>query len=203
VFKHIQLIIFKYSTIAVRDEDAIADFVVRKIQRGQHDAAVVSPVTLIAATLLFGRVTGGITMGKINKHVSWLGEEIAEKGISIDWQPDEDVGTIVAYSLNLLDARNNVTMDGKRITDQTIVRVVEHADNVMDLSYMASQLIEIFLPEALFSVVYLSGTVKQMSHKDLYAQFTFLVRLFKHEFIYPWSREEVSYLNHILSIQTN
>lgn len=142
--------------------------------------------------MLFGRVTSGITLGKINKHVTWLREEILERGISIDWQPDEDVATIVSYSLNLLDSRNNVTMDGKRVTDQTIVRVVEHADNVMDLSYMASQLIEIFLPEALFAVVYLSGTVKQMTYQELYAHFTFLVRLFKHEFIYPWSREEVS-----------
>jgi glycerol-3-phosphate O-acyltransferase len=133
-------------------------------------------------------------MGKINKHVSWLREELVERNISIDWRPDEDVSTIVAYSMNLLDARNNVTMDGKRITDQSIVRVVEHADNVMDLSYMASQLIEIFLPEALFAVVYLSGTMKETTRKDLFAQFTFLVRLFKHEFIYPWSREEVSKL---------
>lgn len=194
--KYLIVLIKKFisnSTIAVKDEDAVADYVVRKIQRCQHEAAVVSPVTLVAATLLFGRVTGGITLGKLNKHVSWLREEISERGISIDWQSDEDVNTIVAYSMNLLDARNNVTMDGKRITDQTIIRVVEHADNVMDLSYMASQLIEVFLPEALFAVVYLSGTVKQMSKKDLYAQFTFLVRLFKHEFIYPWSREEVSF----------
>ncbi|KAI9339864.1 male sterility protein-domain-containing protein [Pilaira anomala] len=180
----------RLSTIAVRDEDTIADFVVRKIQRGQHEAAVVSPVSLVAATLLFGRVTSGITLGKINKHVTWLREEISERGISIDWQHDEDVATIVSYSLNLLDARNNVTMDGKRVTEHTIIRVVEHADNVMDLSYMASQLIEIFLPEALFAVVYLSGTVKKMTKKELYAHFTFLVRLFKHEFIYPWSREE-------------
>lgn len=86
-------------------------------------------------------------------------------------------------------------MDGKRVTEHTIVRVVEHADNVMDLSYMASQLIEIFLPEALFAVVYLSGTVKKMTKQELYAHFTFLVRLFKHEFIYPWSREEVKKKN--------
>ncbi|KAI8638017.1 male sterility protein-domain-containing protein [Parasitella parasitica] len=179
----------RLSTVAVKDEDAVADYVARKVQRGQHEAAVVSPVTLVAATILFGRATGGISMGKINKHVSWLREELLEKYINIDWQADEDVSTIVAYSMNLLDARSNVTMDGKRISDQTIVRVVEHADNVMDLSFMASQLIEIFLPEALFAVVYLSG-VKETTKKDLFAQFTFLVRLFKHEFIYPWSRKE-------------
>jgi glycerol-3-phosphate O-acyltransferase len=177
------------STVPVKDDDVTADFIARKIQRGQHEAAVVSPVSLVAATLLFGRAGGGIPMGKLHKHVSWLREEVLEKGLSIDWQYDEETTTIVAYSLSLLDAKNNVTMDGKRITDQTMVRVVEHADNVMDLSYMASQLIEIFLPEALFSVVYLSGT-QTVSHEDLLAQFTFLVRLFKHEFIYPWHRQE-------------
>lgn len=183
--------LFFDSTIAVRDEDRVADYLARKIQRGQHEAAVVSPVTLVAATLLYGRVSGGISLGKINQHVLWLKEELNERGISVDWQYDEDVSTIVAYSMSLLDARNNVTMDNKRITDQTIVRVVEHADNVMDLSFMASQLIEIFLPEALFSVVYLSNTVKQTTKEALYAHFTFLVRLFKHEFIYPWNRQEV------------
>ncbi|KAI8329604.1 male sterility protein-domain-containing protein [Choanephora cucurbitarum] len=177
------------STIAVREDDRIADYVARKVQRGQHEAAVVSPVSLVAATLLFGRAAGGITMGKMYKHVSWLRQELLDKRINVDWQPDEDVSTIVAYALDLLDARHNVTMDGKRITDQTVVRIVEHADNVMDLSYMASQLIEIFLPEALFSVVYLSGSTG-LTREDLFAQFTFLVRLFKHEFVYPWVREE-------------
>ncbi|KAI8883657.1 hypothetical protein K501DRAFT_219064 [Backusella circina FSU 941] len=178
------------STVPVKDADLTADFIARKIQRGQHEAAVVSPVSLVAATLLFGRAAGGIPMGKLNKHVSWLREEVLDKGLNIDWQYDEDISTVVSYSLHLLDAKNNVTMDGKRMTDQTIVRVVEHADNVMDLSYMASQLIEIFLPEALFSVVYLAGAEKKVSRRDLLSQFTFLVRLFKHEFIYPWNRED-------------
>lgn len=162
---------------------------------------MVSPVTLVAATLLFGRTTGGITLGTVCKHITWLHKELLEKNISVDWQPDEDVHTILSYSLQILDARNNVTMDGKRITDQTIIRVVEHADNVMDLSYMASQLIEIFLPEALFSVVYLSTSMKKATRKELLAQFTFLVRLFRHEFIYPWNREEV-YIYNIESVIT-
>lgn len=46
---------------------------------------------------------------------------------------------MVAYALNLLDARQNITIDGKRITENSNVRVIEHADNVMVLSYMASQ----------------------------------------------------------------
>ncbi|KAI8975018.1 male sterility protein-domain-containing protein [Pilobolus umbonatus] len=178
------------SNIPVKDEDAIADFVAQKIQRGQYSSGVISPVTLVAAILLYGRVTGGITVGKINRHMFWLREEILDKGIYIDWQPEEDVNSVVQYAFNLLEARSNVSMDGKRITDQTIVRVVEHADNVMDLSYMANQLIEIFLPEALFSVVYLSNSTKIMTRTELLSKFTFLVRLFRHEFVYPWNREE-------------
>lgn len=179
------------SAIPVKDEDAIADFIAKKIQQGQHEANVVSPVALVAAALLFGRTYSGITLGKIHQHIMWLHSELQEKQISVDWQPDEDVQSIVAYTLELLDSNQKVTMDNKRLNDQTVVRVVEHADNVMDLSYNASQLIEIFLPEALFSVVYLSNHQKTVSRKDLLAQFTFLVRLFRHEFVYPWNRQEV------------
>ncbi|KAG0761729.1 hypothetical protein G6F57_007617 [Rhizopus arrhizus] len=180
----------RLSSIPVKKEDAVADFIAKKIQRGQHEASVVSPVTLVAATLLYGRIRGGISLGAIYQHIHWLHKELSAKGMSVDWQPDEDAPSIVAYAFQLLDARNNLTLDGKRVTDQTIVRVVEHADNVMDLSYTASQLIEIFLPEALFSVVYLSTTNKCLTRKELLAQFTFLVRLFRHEFIYPWNRQE-------------
>lgn len=51
----------------------------------------------------------------------------------------EDVEVMVAYALNLLDARQNITIDGKRVTENSNVRVIEHADNVMALSYMANQ----------------------------------------------------------------
>ncbi|KAI9251252.1 male sterility protein-domain-containing protein [Sporodiniella umbellata] len=178
------------SAIPVKDEDAVADFIAKKIQQGQHEANVISPVALVSAALLFGRTHSGITMGKVHQHITWLHKELQEKKISVDWQPDEDVQSIVAYTLELLDSSDKLTMDSRRLTDQTTVRVVEQADNVMDLSYNASQLIEIFLPEALFSVVYLSNHEKTVSRKDLLAQFTFLVRLFKHEFVYPWNRQE-------------
>lgn len=52
----------------------------------------------------------------------------------------EDAETIVAYSLKLLDTRTNIVIDsGKRINESTNVRVVDHASNVMDLSYTANQ----------------------------------------------------------------
>jgi glycerol-3-phosphate O-acyltransferase len=177
------------STIPVKDEDAVADFIAHKVQRGQQNASVLSPTTLVAATLLFGRTYGGISLKDIYKHVSWLRDEIMLKEIHLDWQADEEVSTIVSYAFKLLDTNENLTLDGKRMTPQTVVGVVDHVDNVMCLSYNASQLIEIFLPESLLSMVYLS--IKDKTTRDeLLRKFTFLVRLFKHEFIYPWKREE-------------
>lgn len=49
---------------------------------------------------------------------------------------------MVAYALNLLDAKRNISIDGKRVTEYSNVRVIEHADNVMALSYMANQVRE-------------------------------------------------------------
>ena len=35
------------------------------IQKQHHEATAVSPVSLVAAVVLFGRTSGGITMGKL------------------------------------------------------------------------------------------------------------------------------------------
>lgn len=176
------------SDIPVKDEDLVANYVAKRIQREQYEASIVSPVALAAAVLLYGRMTSGTTFQTLQQQMSWLHQELKEKSIRVDWQSDqEDAETILHYSLQLLDTRNLI-IEGKRMTDESIVRVVEHTDNVMDLSYMASPLIELFLPEALFAVVYLSQNKR--SRKELLDQFTFLVRLFKHEFVYPWNRQE-------------
>ncbi|RCI02362.1 cyclin-dependent kinase inhibitor far1, partial [Rhizopus stolonifer] len=178
----------RQSDIPVKDEDLVANYVAKRIQREQYEASIVSPVALAAAVLLYGRMTSGTTFQTLQQQMSWLHQELKEKSIRVDWQSDqEDAETILHYSLQLLDTRNLI-IEGKRMTDESIVRVVEHTDNVMDLSYMASPLIELFLPEALFAVVYLSQNKR--SRKELLDQFTFLVRLFKHEFVYPWNRQE-------------
>ncbi|KAI8977495.1 male sterility protein-domain-containing protein [Mycotypha africana] len=179
----------RLSTIPVKNENALADILVHKIQRSQHNAMIISPVTLVAATLLFGRLSNGITFGKLYHLVSWLHQELLEKQVPVDWQHDEDVVTVVSYAFKLLDAQEHVIIDDKRITDYTVIRLVEHADNIMKLSYMSGPLIQLFLPEAIFSVVYLSDRGR-ITKADLLAQFTFLVRLLRHEFIYPWSRKE-------------
>ncbi|KAI8096845.1 male sterility protein-domain-containing protein [Halteromyces radiatus] len=167
----------------------IAAHIAKSVQHQQHSSTIVSPVSVIAAIVLFGRTSNGISLGKINGHAEWLRNEVREKGMSIDWQDGEDAETIVAYSLNLLDIKTNIIIEGgKRINENTTIRVVDHADNVMDLSYMANQIIEIFLPEAIFSVVYLSyGPKSVLTRDELFAKFTFLVRLLKDEFIYTWN----------------
>ncbi|ORZ25509.1 male sterility protein-domain-containing protein [Absidia repens] len=170
----------------------IAAHIAKCVQRQQHTSTILSPVSVVAAIILFGRTRNGLPLGKINELAEWLRKELIHKGMSIDWQDGEDAETIVAYSLNLLDIQTNIIIEGgKRINENTNIRVVDHANNVMDLSYKANQIVEIFLPEAIFSVVYLSyGSTATFSRDELFAKFIFLVRLLKDEFIYTWAIDE-------------
>ncbi|CAO3629118.1 unnamed protein product [Cunninghamella blakesleeana] len=170
----------------------IAEHIAKSVQLQQHISTIISPVSVIAAIILFGRNSNGLSLGKINGHAEWLRNEIIDKGLSIDWHDGEDADTIVAYSLGLLEARANIVVEGnKRVSENTVIRVVDHADNVMTLSYMANQIIEAFLPEAIFSVVYLSyGPQVLISKNELYSKFMFLVKLLKDEFIYTWNPEK-------------
>lgn len=118
---------------------------------------------------------------------------------------------MVAYAMNLLDSRQNIIIEGKRITENSNVRVVDHADNVMALSYMANQvikwddggeknikltkerqLVELFLAEALFCISYLSMKEDRISRNELFESFDFLFKLLKGEFIYPWDHQQVT-----------
>ncbi|ORZ23507.1 male sterility protein-domain-containing protein [Absidia repens] len=182
----------KESASSTEQHAQISAHIAKAIQHQQHSSTIVSPVSVVAAIILFGRTSNGLPLGKINGHAEWLKNEVIDKGMSIDWQDGEDAETIVAYSLNLLDTRTNIVVEGgKRINENTNIRIVDHADNVMDLSYMANQIIEIFLPEAIFSVVYLSYGPKSVLPRDeLFAKFNFLVRLLKDEFIYTWTIDE-------------
>ncbi|KAI8333643.1 male sterility protein-domain-containing protein [Chlamydoabsidia padenii] len=173
-------------------------FIANSIQRQQHLCSIISPVSIVAAIVLFGRATNGLSLGKINQLTEWLKRQASDKGMSIDWQDGEDAETIVAYSLKLLDTRTNIVIEGgKRINENTNIRVVDHASNVMQLSYTANQIIEIFLPEAIFSVLYLSfGSNSILTRDDLFSRFIFLVRLLKNEFIYTWKVDET--FDHLL-----
>ncbi|KAI8073259.1 male sterility protein-domain-containing protein [Gongronella butleri] len=170
----------------------IAKEIALQVQKQQHSNAIVSPVSVVSSIILYGRISSGVSFTKLHEHAQWLRQQIIAKGLSIDWQDDEEPDTIVSYSLDLLDAKANVSFEGgKRMSENTLVRVVDHADNVMYLSYMANQTVETFLPEAILSVVYLSyGPSTVLPRDELYAKFTFLVQLFKDEFIYTWDIDQ-------------
>ena len=48
-----------------QEQGEFSNLVARMIQKQHHEATAVSPVSLVAAVVLFGRTSGGITMGKI------------------------------------------------------------------------------------------------------------------------------------------
>ena len=43
------------------------------------------------------------------------------------------------YAFHLLDETKNIIIEGKEVMDDTNIRVNDHADNVMALSYYANQ----------------------------------------------------------------
>ncbi|RUS31739.1 hypothetical protein BC938DRAFT_477202 [Jimgerdemannia flammicorona] len=139
----------------------VVEKVTKAIQEGQRRATILSPVSLVAAI-----------------------------GAPLDWQDGEDMDAIIFYAFRLLDEPKNILIDGKEISDETNVRSNDHADNIMTLSYFANQLIDIFLAEALFSVVYLSYSGKYEPEQDVMDKFRFLVQLFEEEFVFPWDPEE-------------
>jgi hypothetical protein len=77
------------------------------------------------------------------------------------------------------------------VNDETNVRVNDHADNVMTLSYHANQIVDPFLCEAFFSVVYLSFTSATVAKEEIMDRFRFLVQMFEQEFVIKWDIDEV------------
>lgn len=51
----------------------------------------------------------------------------------------EDLDSLILSAFRLLDESKNIIVDGKEINDDTNIRVNDHADNVMVLSYYANQ----------------------------------------------------------------
>jgi hypothetical protein len=54
----------------------------------------------------------------------------------------EDLDSVILSAFRLLDESKNIIVDGKEINDDTNIRVNDHADNVMVLSYYANQVKE-------------------------------------------------------------
>lgn len=51
----------------------------------------------------------------------------------------EDTDAVIFYAFRLLDEAKNLIIENKEVTDDTNIRVNDHADNVMTLSYYANQ----------------------------------------------------------------
>lgn len=80
-----------------------------------------------------------ISIGKLKDMAEWLRAEVISRGYQIDWQEGEDVDSVVLYAFRLLDDNKNIVIEGKHVTDDTNIRVNDHADNVMALAYYANQ----------------------------------------------------------------
>lgn len=108
------------------------------------------------------------------------------------------------YAFHLLDDAKNLIIEGKEINDDTNIRVNDHADNVMTLSYYANQvsmgiminvhkvshlvwqIIDVFLLDAFFAVVYLSFTEDKVTEDEFMDRFRFLVQMLEREFVISW-----------------
>lgn len=61
----------------------------------------------------------------------------------------------------------------------------------MTLSYYANQIVDPFLCEAFFSVVYLSFTASTIAKEEVMDRFRFLVQMFEQEFAIKWDIDQV------------
>ncbi|KAI8137700.1 male sterility protein-domain-containing protein [Fennellomyces sp. T-0311] len=168
------------------DEEALVKKITKQIQTNQRKALIVSPVSLVASIVLYGRATGGVCFGKMKDMAEWLRAEVIMREFQIDWQEGEDVDAVVLYAFHLLDETKNIIIEGKEIMDDTNVRVNDHADNVMTLSYYANQAIDVFLLDAFFAVVYLSFTEAKVTEDEFMDRFRFLAQMLEREFVLTW-----------------
>lgn len=97
---------------------------------------------------------------------------------------------LISSSFKLLDETKNLMIEGKEMNEDTNVRVNDHADNVMILSYYANQMLDVFLLDSFFAVVYLSFSESSMREDEFMDRFRFLVQLLEREFVLDWNVEE-------------
>jgi hypothetical protein len=60
--------------------------ITKQIHKSQCKALIVSPTSLVASIILYGRATHGVCIAKIKDLMEWLRFEITEVGHLIDWQ---------------------------------------------------------------------------------------------------------------------
>ncbi|KAI7906338.1 male sterility protein-domain-containing protein [Cokeromyces recurvatus] len=170
--------------------DMLMTEVTRRIHVSQCKALVVSPISIIASIILYGRATHGVCVGKIKELMVWMRHEMIQHGYAIDWQEGEDLDSLILTSFKLLDEPKNLILDGREFNDDTNIRVNDHADNVMTLSYYANQIIDIFLLDSFFAIVYLSFLEESVLEDEFMDRFRFLLQLLEKEFVLHWDLDE-------------
>ncbi|KAI9489880.1 male sterility protein-domain-containing protein [Zychaea mexicana] len=186
------------SVVDPAEESMLVKKITEEIQTNQRKALIVSPVSLVASIILYGRATGGVCFGKMKDMAEWLRAEVIMRDFQIDWQEGEDVDAVVLYAFRLLDETKNIIVEGKEITDDTNIRVNDHADNVMTLSYYANQATDVFLLDAFFAVVYLSFTEDKVIEDEFMDRFRFLAQMLEREFVLTWDIDQQ--FNNVLSM---
>ncbi|CAO3697828.1 unnamed protein product [Rhizopus microsporus] len=171
-------------------ESELVKSITKKIQESQRKGLVVSTVSVVSSIILYGRATHGVCIGKIKEIMEWLRKKIKQTGYLIDWEEGEDLDLIILTAFKLLDDTKNIIIEGKEINDDTNIRVNDHADNVMTLSYYANQVIDVFLLDSFFAIVYLSFLEETVFEDEFMDRFRFLVQLLEREFVLDWNVEE-------------
>ncbi|KAI7867661.1 male sterility protein-domain-containing protein [Spinellus fusiger] len=172
------------------DQEQLTQIITHAVENSQRKALVVTPTALISSIILYGRATGGVCISKIKELMEWLRQETVVRGYFIDWQEGEDVDAIVFNSFRLLEESKNLIIEGKEVNDDTNIRINDHADNVMTLSYYANQVTDVFLLDAFFAVVYISISEETVSEHELMDRFRFLTQMLEREFVLHWDVDE-------------
>ncbi|KAI9259346.1 hypothetical protein BY458DRAFT_274193 [Sporodiniella umbellata] len=169
--------------------DDLGGFALR-IQREQKNALFLSPLSLVAAILLFSRIHGNvIDLDTMKKHLEYLNSFVKAQGIFVDWQDFESTENIVFYSIRLLERVSNIVTVEERNAN-TLFHVSIQSENVLHLAYYANQLQEVFVLDSIFAVVYLSLGEKANEEPLFTERFEFLTILFQPYFSASWDVEK-------------
>ncbi|EIE91015.1 hypothetical protein RO3G_15726 [Rhizopus delemar RA 99-880] len=177
----VQELVDQSSNQTERFESELVSNITREIQGSQRKGLVVSIVSIVSSIILYGRATQGVCLGKIKEIVGWLRGKITQDGYTAGWE---------ATAFKLLDEAKNIIVEGKEMNDDTNIRVNDHADNVMILSYYANQMVDVFLLDSFFAIVYLSFSEHSVAEDEFMDRFRFLVQLLEKEFVLHWDIEE-------------
>jgi hypothetical protein len=129
------------------------------IQKEQKKAIVVSPISMVAAILLYSRVRGNcIDLNTMKGNLEYLSSFIKGQGIPMDWQgktkivferviPNkkktprldfEDCETIIFYNIRLLEKNSNIVTIDER-NSGFMFRISTRSESILQLAYYANQ----------------------------------------------------------------